>query len=56
MNNQIAAWCILNERNAWIFNGKTPSLAAWKLSFINEVKTSFTQDQSSLSPVSYELA
>jgi hypothetical protein len=34
----IAAWCIWNERNAWIFNGKTPSLAAWKLSFANEVK------------------
>jgi hypothetical protein len=44
----IAAWCIWNERNAWIFNGKTPSLAAWKLSF--------AQNQSSLPPVSNELA
>jgi hypothetical protein len=46
----IAAWCIWNERNAWIFNGKTPSLAAWKLSFAN------AQNQSSLPPVCNELA
>jgi len=24
----VAAWCIWNERNTWIFNGTTPSLAS----------------------------
>lgn len=26
------AWCIWNERNDFIFNGKAPSLASWKSS------------------------
>ncbi|KAG2570573.1 hypothetical protein PVAP13_7KG053109 [Panicum virgatum] len=33
----IGAWCIWNERNALIFYGKTPSMAAWKVSFKREV-------------------
>jgi hypothetical protein len=37
----IAAWCIWNERNAWIFNGKTPSLAAWKLSHLHKISLVF---------------
>ena len=33
----IGAWYIWNERNALIFNGKAPSLLAWKASFKKEV-------------------
>jgi len=29
----VAAWCLWNERNGFIFNNKSPSLAAWKASF-----------------------
>ena len=33
----VGAWSLWNERNALIFNGKIPSLAAWKNSFKHEV-------------------
>ena len=33
----IGAWCLWNERNDFIFNGKAPCLAAWKSSFKAEV-------------------
>jgi hypothetical protein len=29
----IAAWCLWNERNVLIFNGKAPRVASWKASF-----------------------
>ena len=29
----IGAWCIWNERNALIFNGKVPGLLSWKTAF-----------------------
>jgi hypothetical protein len=37
----IGAWCIWNERNALIFNGKAPSLASWKADFKKEVVDHF---------------
>jgi hypothetical protein len=37
----IAAWCIWKERNDFVFNGKPPSSADWKLRFVNEVKLHF---------------
>jgi hypothetical protein len=33
----IGAWCIWNERNALIFNGKIPNLISWKAAFKKEV-------------------
>jgi hypothetical protein len=33
----IGAWCIWNERNALIFDGKLPSLGTWKAFFKKEV-------------------
>lgn len=33
----VAAWCIWNERNAVIFNGKVPSVPSWKNSFRQEI-------------------
>ena len=35
----VAAWCIWNERNALIFNGKAPSVASWKPSFKREIES-----------------
>ena len=37
----VAAWCIWNERNALIFNGKIPNLASWKSAFKKELKDHF---------------
>ena len=37
----VAAWCIWNERNALIFNGKIPNIASWKSAFKKEVKDHF---------------
>ena len=34
----IGAWCLWNERNDFIFNNKSPSLATWKSSFKATVK------------------
>lgn len=34
----IVDWSISKERNAYIFNGKAPSVAAWKAIFKSEVK------------------
>jgi hypothetical protein len=34
----IGAWCIWNERNMLIFNGKIPSLPSWKATFKREVE------------------
>jgi len=33
----IGAWCIWNERNAFIFNGKVPNFISWKAAFKKEV-------------------
>lgn len=46
----IGAWCIWNERNAQIFNGKVPSLAAWKISVKKEVKEHFYRIKPSMHP------
>jgi hypothetical protein len=34
----IGAWCLWNQRNAFIFNRKPPCLAAWKADFKSLVK------------------
>jgi hypothetical protein len=37
----IGAWCIWNERNAFIFNGKAPNISVWKRTFREEVLVHF---------------
>jgi len=44
----IGAWCIWNERNALIFNGKPPNLSAWKTAFKKEVVDHLCRINSSL--------
>jgi hypothetical protein len=44
----IGAWCIWNERNALIFNGKVPSLHSWKAAFKKEVNDHFIRIKPSL--------
>lgn len=34
----VVAWCLWNERNALVFNGKAPSLSSWKLVFQREIE------------------
>jgi hypothetical protein len=46
----IGAWCIWNERNDLIFNGKQPCLASWKAQFKDEVLLHFYRIKSSLHP------
>jgi hypothetical protein len=33
----IGAWCLWNERNAFIFNGEIPRIGSWKTTFKKEV-------------------
>jgi hypothetical protein len=46
----IGAWCIWNERNDLIFNGKLPCLASWKAQFKKEVLLHFYRIKPSLHP------
>jgi hypothetical protein len=34
----IAAWCLWNERNSLVFNGRAPGLSSWLLAFKKEVE------------------
>ena len=51
----VGAWCLWNERNALIFNGKIPSLAAWKNSFKHEVSAHLIRSLASTSPFDFGL-
>jgi hypothetical protein len=44
----IGAWCIWNERNAQIFDGKVPNLSSWKASFKKEVNAHLFRIKQSL--------
>ena len=44
----IGAWCIWNERNALIFNGKAPNLLAWKAAFKKKVSDHLCRIKSTL--------
>jgi hypothetical protein len=46
----IGAWCIWNERNDLIFNGKPPCLAAWKSAFKAQVSEHLIRIEASLHP------
>jgi hypothetical protein len=46
----IGAWCIWNERNDLIFNGKPQCLAAWKLAFKAQVSDHLIRIKASLHP------
>jgi hypothetical protein len=46
----IGAWCIWNERNDLIFNGKLPCLASWKSQFKKEVLLHLYRIKPSLHP------
>jgi hypothetical protein len=46
----LGAWCIWNERNDLIFNGKPPCLAAWKLAFKAQVSEHLIRIKASLHP------
>jgi hypothetical protein len=46
----IGAWCIWNERNDLIFNGKPPCLAAWKSAFKAQVSEHLIRIKASLHP------
>jgi hypothetical protein len=44
----ISAWCVWNERNDFIFNGKNPNLATWKSAFKKEVNAHLVKIKPSL--------
>jgi hypothetical protein len=44
----IAAWCLWEERNGYIFNNIHPSLATWKNSFKASVKEHLIRIKSTL--------
>jgi hypothetical protein len=46
----IGAWCLWNERNDLVFNGKPPCLAAWKSTFKAQVSDHLIRIKSSLHP------
>jgi hypothetical protein len=46
----IGAWCIWNERNDLIFNGKPPCLVAWKSAFKAQVSEHLIRIKASLHP------
>jgi hypothetical protein len=49
-NFMIGAWCIWNERNDLIFNGKPPCLAAWESTFKAQVSEHLIRIKASLHP------